>query len=377
MARPRSHLMDILREQSLAQKITSAPLEDLGLADNTRFPFLSLVGQTEMKLALLLSLVNRHIGGVLLIGPRGTGKTTAVRGLAELMPLVKHSHCTFGCTEAAVENLGIDAICTDCAQKYAAGEPLTFDEPMRLIELPLNSRLEDVVGGINERVAIEQQKVQLQRGILSYADQNMLYIDEVNLLDDTIINAILDAAAQGMFTVRRGPMSATYQSRLFLVGSMNPEEGKLRPQIQDRFGLRVVVTGLADTTERLEAYRRAAAYHQNRHNYSASWQEETAQAATDIENARTRLANVTFADGVEETGLRWVQELHIQSHRAEIAMFEAARALAALDERDTATLDDLRTVAPMALRHRESSFIGKYIATEGDSDRLLQTVIDS
>jgi len=373
---PKSHLMDILRQHSVAQKVIKAPLDDQGLADNTRFPFLSLVGQTEMKLALLLSLVNRHVGGVLLIGPRGTGKTTAVRGLVELMPMVTRSLCGYGCTEQAVENLGIDAICTNCAKKYAGGEKLTATEPMRLIELPLNSRLEDVVGGINERVAIGQQKVQLQRGILSYADQNVLYIDEVNLLDDGIINAILDAAAQGMFTVRRGPMTATYQSRLFLVGSLNPEEGKLRPQIQDRFGLRVVVKGLADPAERLEAYRRASAYQQNRHHYSAQWQAETAQASADIQAARARLRHVTFAPGVEETGLRWVQALHIESHRAEIAMLEAARAHAALDEREVATLDDLRTVAPMALRHRESPFITAYISNETETDRAIQTVIN-
>ena len=375
MAQHRSHLMEILRRHSVAQKVISAPLADNGLADEVRFPFLALVGQMEMKLALLLSLVNRNVGGVLLIGPRGTGKTTAVRGLVELMPTVTRSLCPYGCTEAAVEALGIDAICADCAKKYAAGESLTATEPMRLIELPLNSRLEDVVGGINERVAIEQQKVQLQRGILSYADQNMLYIDEVNLLDDAIINAILDAAAQGMFTVRRGAMSATYQSRLFLVGSMNPEEGKLRPQIQDRFGLRVVVRGLTDAADRLEAYRRAVAYQQNRHQFAAEWRFETEQATAEIQAARERLSRVTFAPDVEKTGLRWVQELHIESHRAEITMLEAARAYAALDERDTATLDDLRVVAPMALRQRESTFITDYMAKETDYDHQIGDII--
>src|SRR5512139_2174379 len=188
-----------------------------------------------MKTALLLSVINPAVGGVLLIGPRGTGKTTAVRGLVDLMPPVQRSLCPYGCEEEAAETWGMDALCPDCAAKMARGEPLTGLERMRLVELPLNARLEDVIGGINERMAIEQQKIRLERGILAHAHRNLLYIDEVNLLDDMIVDAILDAAAQGRVTVRRGPLAATYPAELMLVGSMNPEEGKLRPQIQDRF----------------------------------------------------------------------------------------------------------------------------------------------
>ncbi|MFQ5578454.1 MAG: hypothetical protein ACE5G8_15845, partial [Anaerolineae bacterium] len=193
-----SHLLEILATHSIAKKVISGARDDQGLADSTRFPFLAIVGQHEAKLALLLSLINRNVGGVLLIGPRGTGKTTAVRGLVELMPATRRSKCPYGCEEEAVYNLGLDAICEECAVKVGHGEPITEVQPMRLIELPLNARLEDVVGGINERIAIEQQKITLNRGILSHADQNLLYIDEVNLLDGSIINAILDAAAQGI-----------------------------------------------------------------------------------------------------------------------------------------------------------------------------------
>jgi magnesium chelatase subunit I len=375
MPKPASHLLEILTSQSLAHKVTSAPMEDMGLADSVRFPFLALMGQEEMKLALLLSLVNRNVGGVLLIGPRGTGKTTAVRGLIDLMPTVRRSKCPYGCEEEAAFNLGMDAICTDCAAKIGVGEPLTQIEPMHLIELPLNTRLEDVVGGINERIAIEQQKIKLDRGILSHADQNLLYIDEVNLLEDNIINAILDAAAQGMFTVRRGPMASTYRARLFLVGSMNPEEGDLRPQIQDRFGLRIVVRALADQDERLEAYRRSMGYQQNPSKFVARWQHETSQAASDIQQARERLPNVTFESGVEAIGLRWVQELQIESHRAEITMLEAARAYASLDERDKVTVDDLRIVAPMALRERYSKFITGYMTDQVQKDKIIQEII--
>ena len=369
--------MEILQAKSVAGQVTKAPLADQGLDDALRLPFLALVGQQEMKLALLLTLINRQIGGLLLIGPRGTGKTTAVRGISRLLPSIKRSTCVHGCEEEAAFNLGVDAVCQDCAVKIGMGESITKTEPMRLMEMPLNARLEDVVGGINERIALEQRKIVLERGILSYADQNLLYIDEVNLLEDMITNAILDASAQGIFTVRRGPMSATYRSRLFLVGSMNPEEGSLRPQLQDRFGLRVIVTGLTDADERLEAYHRTLAYQQNPHKFVADWAYQTMLALADIQTARERLPNVKFANDAERIGMQWIQQLKIESHRAEIALFEAARAHAAADERELATLDDLRTVAPMALRQRHSQFIEQYLAVQEEENALIQQVIQA
>ncbi|MEJ5223024.1 MAG: ATP-binding protein, partial [Anaerolineales bacterium] len=199
---------------------------DAGLAEPLPFPFLAIVGQTEMKLALLLGLINPNIGGILLIGPRGTAKTTAVRSLLDILPQVERSLCYYGCLPEDVETGGIDAVCPDCAQKYARGEPLTKPDRVRLVELPLNARLEDVVGGIDERAAVHE-RLKIRRGILAQADRNLLYIDEINLLPDEIVDAILDAAAQGIYTVRRGPVAATYRARFVLIGSMNPEEGRL------------------------------------------------------------------------------------------------------------------------------------------------------
>ena len=214
--------------------------EDAGFADIVPFPFLALVGQSEMKLALLLAMINPALGGVLLIGPRGTGKTTAVRSLVDLLPEVPRSLCYYGCLPDDVEIGGLDAICPECAKKYAAEEPLAVLDQAHLVELPLNARLEDVIGGADERAVIHERYA-LRRGILAQADRNLLYVDEVNLLNDEVIDAILDAAAQGHYVVRRGPVSATFRSRFTLIGSMNPEEGRLRPQIMDRFGLRVIV----------------------------------------------------------------------------------------------------------------------------------------
>ena len=257
-----AHSIRTLRElvdYVAGKSLPSLTPEEGRVTESQPFPYLAIVGQHEMKLALLLGLINPNIGGILLIGPRGTAKTTAVRSLLNLLPLVDRSNCPYGCLPEDIEAGGIDAVCPDCAKKYGEGISLTLPDPVRLIELPLNARLEDVVGGIDERAALHE-RMRIRRGILAQADRNLLYIDEINLLGDEIMDSILDAAAQGNYTVRRGPISATYRARFVLIGSMNPEEGKLRPQILDRFGLRVIVHGLENIADRLEAYRRVQAY---------------------------------------------------------------------------------------------------------------------
>jgi magnesium chelatase subunit I len=372
-----SQLLQLLRQASPAQAVLQAPRGDRGLADTVRYPYLAVVGQVEMKTALILSLINPHLGGVLLIGPRGTGKTTAVRGLVDLLPSIQRSTCPLGCTPEAAEAGGIDAICHECAQKLGHGEPITALDRMRLIELPLNARLEDVVGGINERLALEQQKIRLERGILSYADQNLLYVDEVNLLDDAIANAILDAAAQGYYTVRRGPLANTYRARLTLIGSMNPEEGNLRPQIMDRFGLRVIVHGLTDVEERLEVTRRVGAFAANGYDFAGRFAETTLQVAEEINQARERLPGVTVATEAERVALALVNKLHIESLRAEIVTVQAARARAAADEREVAGVADVAAVAPMALRLRYSPFIAEYVKSRQDEDAVIRETLDA
>jgi magnesium chelatase subunit I len=350
-------------------------LGDAGVAEALPFPFLAIVGQLEMKLALLLALVNPVIGGVLLIGPRGAGKTTAVRSLVDLLPQSPRSLCYYGCTPEDIETGGIDAVCPDCARKYAHGESLTRIDRVRLVELPLNARLEDVVGGIDERAAVHE-RMRLRRGILSQADRNLLYVDEVNLLTDEVVDAILDAAAQGIYTVRRGPVSATYRARFVLIGSMNPEEGKLRPQIMDRFGLRVIVRGLASPQERLEVYRRVQAYLTQPRQVVLDYSPDTAQALADIQSARDRLPKVTLPNAVADLGLGLVQQLKVDSLRAEITMFEAARAYAAIDGRDEVIPTDLREVAPMALRLRRSAYMTEYFTQQGVEETELSTIME-
>jgi len=366
-------LIDYVSGKSLLQ----LPQEDSGLAEPLPFPFMAIVGQREMKLALLLGLVNPNLGGILLIGPRGTAKTTAVRSLLDLLPQVERSTCHYGCLPEDVETGGITAICPDCARKYAAGEPLTTSDRARLVELPLNSRLEDVVGGINERAAVEHERMRIRRGLLAQADRNLLYIDEVNMLADEIVDAILDAAAQGNYTVRRGPVSATYRARFLLIGSMNPEEGRLRPQILDRFGLRVIVQGLEKGDERLEAYRRVQAYQANPRAMIAQFADELEATREEIHAARKRLSKVTIPDKVANPAITLVQKMGIDSLRAEITWFEAARAYAAADGRMEVSNDDLKSVAPMALRLRRSPFMTEYIQNQQGEEEELDTLLSA
>jgi magnesium chelatase subunit I len=359
-----------------ARRVLSAPAPDLGLSERRPYPFMAVVGQYEMRVALLLALINPAIGGVLLIGPRGTGKTTAVRSLTELLPDAEVSDCEEGALPEDLQDPKAKLLYPDCYEKYHAGESISHYEMVKLVELPLNARLEDVVGGVNERVAVQQNKVRLERGILARADNNLLYIDEVNLLNDDIVDAILDAAAQGSYTVRRGAMSGTYRSRFVLIGSMNPEEGRLRPQIMDRFGLRVNVRGLMARDERLEIYQRVRAYRQNPNAFVREWEALTADTREEIGLARQLLKETTLTDEAIDVGLQLVQALDIDSHRAEYTMFEAARAYAAADGRDKATITDMRAVAPMALRQRRSEFMVNFFESQKLEDDQIRARID-
>jgi magnesium chelatase subunit I len=371
-----SSLVQLIEQSTSRAVLQAAPSEDHGITELHPYPFMALVGQTEMRTALLLTLINPAVNGVLLIGPRGTGKTTAVRSLTHIVPLVPRSLCPFGCLPEDIETDGIDAVCADCAKKYGEGQPLTRLDRVALVELPLNARIEDVVGGLNERAAAHN-RMMLQRGILARADRNLLYVDEVNLLADEIVDSILDAAAQGQYTLRRGPLAATYRARFALIGSMNPEEGKLRPQILDRFGLRVVVGGLTDPAERLEAYRRVRAYLTNPRAAIATFAEQTAAALDDIQTARDLLPQVTLNPAAEQAGLELVHRLKLDSLRAEITLFEAARAYAAADDRAETTPADVRAVAPMALRLRRSPFMEQFFQDRQTEENDIQTVLNS
>lgn len=374
----RSMLLEILRQSSTGKILEAAPQADQGmLLDYVPFPFLAIVGQQEMKTALILAVVNPRVGGVLLIGPRGTAKTVAVRGMLDLLPSVERSTCPYGCEPEAAYARGIDAVCPDCAAKLARGESITEPSHMQLTELPLNARLEDVIGGINERVAIEQNRVRIEKGILAHADQNILYADEINLLDGQIINAILDAAAQGRYVVRRGPLTGTYRARFVLVGSMNPEEGSLRPQIMDRIGLHVLVSGLEDMDERLEVCRRRSEFDENPHAFAELYAQDTLAVVKDIKEAKALLPRVRLTPPAQRVALEAIWRLKIASNRADIFTMEAARAHAAADGRIAADEGDVRAVATMTLRQRHSEFMIQYFEQAKHQDQIIQDTLDS
>ncbi len=374
----RSALLRLLGDYGY-KRITEEPEPDLGLAEHRPFPFLAIVGQIEMRTALLLSVINPAIGGVLLIGPRGTGKTTAVRSITGILPHTEVSDCEEGILPEDLENLDTEDaknLYPDCYDKWQRGESISHFESVRLVELPLNAGVEDVVGGKNERAATHRNVVRVERGILSRADNNILYVDEVNLLDDQIVDVILDAAAQGSFTVRRGVVAGTYRSRFVLVGSMNPEEGKLRPQILDRFGLRVNVRGLMLPEDRAEIYKRVRAYRHNPTFFIRQWEVEMANAQDEIVIARELLKETEISEDALTVGLKLVQELKIDSHRAEYTMFESARAYCAADNRTKVTVADIRAVAPMALRQRQSEFMTQFFEKESLEDENIRTTIN-
>lgn len=365
-----------LLNQAGARRVLSARDQDFGLAEHTPYPFLAIVGQFEMRIALMLAVINPSIGGVLLIGPRGTGKTTAVRSLTNVLPEIEVSDCDEGALPRDLETDDAEFLYPDCYERYINGESISHYENVKLVELPLNATIEDVVGGMNQRIAVQQSRVRLERGILGRADRNLLYVDEVNLLEDQIVDVILDAAAMGSYTVRRGPMAGTYRSRFVLVGSMNPEEGRLRPQIMDRFGLRVNVRGLTSQHERLTVYNRVRDYRKNPATFIKRWEKATEEARQDIIQAQERLQETILSDEAVAVGLELVNELEVDSHRAEYSMFEAARAYAASDGRTTVNIQDIRAVAPMALRQRRSAFMVNYFDNAAQEDKQILERVD-
>jgi magnesium chelatase subunit I len=368
-------LKDLIEHVSGKRWGESQVQQDSGLVEALPFPFLAMVGQVEMKYALLLALINPAIGGVLLVGSRGTGKTTAIRGLVDLLPEVPRSLCYYGCLPEDIETGGIDAVCSNCAKKYARGEPLAALDKIRLVELPLNARIEDVVGSVEDN-GIERERLRLHRGILAHADRNLLLVDEVNLLSDDVVDAILDAAAYGSYTVRRGALAATFRAHFVLIGTMNPEEGRLRPQIMDRFGLRVIVKGLEDTNQRLEVYERVQRYLSNPRQVMLEYRNETNTAQIEVQIARDILPEVKIPEAVSKQGLDLIHSLKIDSLRAEITLFEASRAFASFDNMKVVESEDLKIIAPMALRMRRSAFIEKYFADQIVEEKEIKNAVN-
>jgi magnesium chelatase subunit I len=314
----------------------------------TVYPFTALVGQDQMRLALELNAVNPAIGGVLIRGEKGTAKSTAVRALARLLPeLDVVVGCHYGCAPNS------DAPCSDCQARLAAGETLgSVRRQMRVVELPINASEDRVVGSIDLEAAIHSGQRRFEPGVLAEANRQILYVDEVNLLDDHIVDVLLDAAAMGVNVVEREGISVWHPSRFILVGTMNPEEGDLRPQLLDRFGLCVDVSGITEIPERVEIVLRRERFEDDPEAFAAEWEDEEQRERARIDRAIAVLAKIEASRPVLEGIARLAIELEVDGHRADLVARKAAQAYAALEGLPRVGLAEVAAVAPMVLAHR-------------------------
>lgn len=313
------------------------------------FPFSAIVGQEKMKMALILNVINPRIGGVLITGPSGTGKSTAVRGLSDLLPQIPVvDGCPFNCAPWPEEEL-----CPLCLERLAAGKGLIVKErPIRIVNLPLNATEDRVAGSLDVARALREGVKALQPGLLAEANRGILYVDEINLLDDHLVNLLLDAAAMGVNYVEREGLSVAHPARFILVGTMNPEEGELRPQIADRIGLQVKVEALTDAEQRTEVLRRWEEFSYNPERFVARYETIQRELSSRIQAARNLLPRVRIGERTLRIIARTGLKMGIRSHRADISMLETARALAAWRNREEVGLEEVVDAAELVLGHR-------------------------
>ncbi len=312
------------------------------------FPFTAIVGQRLMKKALLINAIDPTIGGILIKGDKGTGKSTVVRALADLLPKIRIvKDCPFNCHP---ENLRL--MCKSCQDRYKEGCLPGIEKKMEVIDMPLSATEDMVVGTIDIKKAFKDGVKALEPGILAKANRNILYIDEVNLLDDHLVNILLDSAAMGVNTVEREGISLYHPSRFILVGTMNPEEGDLRPQILDRFGLCVEVHALSSKEDRLAIMDRRGEFDRDPWEFEEKFKEEQESLRRKIVNAQSILPQVSISLEMLEGIVEITTSLGIRTHRADIVMEKAAKALAALSERDQVVEEDVEEAALLALPHR-------------------------
>ena len=312
------------------------------------FPFTAIIGQEDMKKALILNVVNPRLGGVLIQGETGTAKSTTVRALAELLP---PRPCIVGC-RFHDDPHDKSNWCDECHEKYDNAEPETELLPMRVTELPVSATEDRVVGTLDIEAAIREGKRSFEPGILADANRNILYVDEINLLDDHVVDVLLDSAAMGINTVEREGISYSHPARFSLVGTMNPEEGDIRPQLLDRFALSVYITGEKDLDKRAEVIKRRLEYEDDPEAFNAKWAEEQEKEVHRIERAIKLLPQVTVTNEILRMAAEISITLGVEGHRADITLIKTAETIAAVDGHTEVTKEDLRTAARLALPHR-------------------------
>jgi len=313
------------------------------------YPFTAIVGQERLKRALLLNAINPRVGGVLIRGEKGTAKSTAVRALQRLLPLLRVvADCPFGDPPDDPQRM-----CDSCLARLQAGETLpVVERPTRLVELPVNASEDRVVGSLDLEHALAEGQRRFEPGLLADANRGILYVDEVNLLDDHLVDLLLDAAAMGVNTVEREGISVSHPARFILVGTMNPEEGELRPQLLDRFGLVVEIGGLREVNDRVAIIQRRLHYDRDPVEFATEWEPAEQVLAQRIREAKTLLPSVKLTSMDMGIVARLAVELGVDGHRADLAILEAARTHAALEGRVALSPIDIRIAAELALPHR-------------------------
>jgi Mg-chelatase subunit ChlI len=307
------------------------------------FPFSAIVEQERLKQALLLNAVNPAVGGVLIVGPAGTGKSTAVRGLAELLPEIDVvADCPFSCSPADP--------CSICAARE--GDLPETRRRRRIVDLPLNATEDRVAGTVDIARALREGERALDPGLLAEANRGILYVDEINLLDDHLTDVLLDAAALGVNVVEREGISISHPARFLLVGTMNEEEGELRPQIADRVGLRVEVGAVLEPDARGEIVRRREAFTADAEGFSSAWTPAQVQLAEELAAAERLLPQVRVPEHLYPAVGQLTVKAGVSSHRADVTIVECAKAAAALAGRSEVAVEDVVEAAALALGHR-------------------------
>lgn len=312
------------------------------------YPFTALVAQEELQLGLILNAINPKIGGILIRGEKGTAKSTAVRALADILPDINVvKDCIFNCDPAAPA-----MFCLNCRKRASSDMPPVEKKCIRVVELPINATEDRVAGTLDLEHALKKGEKRFEPGLLAQAHRGILYVDEVNLLDDHIVDILLDSAAMGVNTVEREGVSYTHQAEFILVGTMNPEEGDLRPQLLDRFGLCVSVSGIKDLEDRVKIVTLWNEFESDTARFRNRWKNQNKALMQKISEARKVLAEVIIPEDILKKISKIAIETGVDGHRADLVMMKASKANAAFAGRPQVNKDDVLAVAGMSLRHR-------------------------
>lgn len=340
------------------------------------FPFTAIVGQEHMKLSLILNAIDPRIGGVLVKGERGTAKSTAARALADLLPEQSViSGCRFGCDPSDPLNY-----CDDCAERYKDHKPETENRATPFVNLPVSATEDRLVGTLDFEQALKDGEKHFEPGLFAKVNRGILYVDEVNLLDDHIVDTLLDAAAMGINHVEREGISFTHPARFIMIGTMNPEEGDLRPQLLDRFAHSVEIRGEQDPAKRVEIINRTIAFEQDPAAFLKHFALQQKELADRITKAKELLPEVKYTDSDLYAIAELTTSFHVEGHRADIVILKTSKALAAFENRTYITQDDISRSAELTLPHRiitghgsDSSFTAEAIGEK--AAEILENVI--